>query len=114
MFFCCLFSFAISITTAKQVVYCTAIRVGGDAEWNFAFKQYQESNVPTEKNILLDALGCSSKQWVLTKYLNMILNNDTVIRKQDGARVFASVANNIVGTTIAFDFIRNRWEEINE
>lgn len=44
----------------------------------------------------------------------MILKNDTVIRKQDGARVFAAVANNIVGSSLAFDFIRDNWQQINE
>lgn len=34
------------------------------------------------------------------------------IRKQDGARVFASVAKNIVGSEIAYDFLYTNIEQI--
>lgn len=59
-------------------------------------------------------MGCSSKPWTLTKYLEMILRNDSGIRKQDGEKVFSSVANNMVGSNLAFDFIRNKWDDINQ
>lgn len=34
------------------------------------------------------------------------------IRKQDVYRVFAAVSSNVVGQKMAFDFIRNNWEDI--
>lgn len=72
------------------------------------------TELATERNILLDAMGCASKPWILAKYLNMIIRNDTGIRKQDGPRVFQAVANNNVGHFIAFEFLRTNWEKINE
>lgn len=96
------------------MVYCTAIREGDDPEWDFALKQYKETKVASEKDILLNAMGCSRKPWVLAKYLNMMLRNDSVIRKQDGDKVFAAVAQNMIGYSIAFDFLRNNWKEIND
>ncbi|XP_072384886.1 aminopeptidase N-like isoform X3 [Diabrotica undecimpunctata] len=82
----------------QQIVYCTALREGGQIEWDFAYKKYIEITSPTEKNTLLDALGCTRHTWLLSS-----------IRIQDADRVFQSVANNKFGTQIAFDFLRKNW-----
>ncbi|XP_067012607.2 aminopeptidase N isoform X2 [Anabrus simplex] len=96
----------------RAVVYCTAIKHGGSDEWNFAWKKYSAANVGSERENLLDALGCSSQPWLLNRYLNWMLSNESIIRKQDGFRVFASVNNNVVGHSLAFNFLRNNWEDI--
>lgn len=51
----------------KTVVYCEAIKQGGEDEWNFLWQQYKESNVGTEKNLILGALGCTRQIWLLTR-----------------------------------------------
>ena len=51
----------------KSTVYCSAIKHGGDEEWNFAWDRLQASNVATEKDKLLSALGCSNNTATLTK-----------------------------------------------
>ncbi|XP_050507051.1 aminopeptidase N-like isoform X3 [Diabrotica virgifera virgifera] len=92
----------------QQIVYCTALREGGQIEWDFAYKKYIEITSPTEKSTLLDALGCTRHTWLLSRYVDKILN-DPSIRIQDADRVFQSVANNKFGTQIAFDFLRTNW-----
>ena len=52
----------------KATIYCTSLREGGVLEWNFAFKQYQETTSASEKEMILSALGCTLKPWLLTKY----------------------------------------------
>jgi hypothetical protein len=42
----------------------------------------------------------------------MTISSDSSIRKQDGARVFSSVAKNIAGTELAFDFLYTNIGEI--
>lgn len=96
----------------RLIAYCAAIREGGEAEWNFALRRYETTNLLSEKNILLKALGCSSKRWVLAKYLSMIITNNTTIRKQDGDVAFIAVAKNIIGNQLAFEFLRNNWNDI--
>ncbi|CAO1436554.1 unnamed protein product [Diamesa hyperborea] len=98
----------------KATVYCTSLREGGVLEWNFAFKQYQETTSASEKEMILTALGCTLKPWLLTKYLNLVISPDSGVRKQDGARAFSSVAKNIVGNEIAFDFLYTNIAEIFE
>ncbi|GLV42082.1 uncharacterized protein CBL_04959 [Carabus blaptoides fortunei] len=98
----------------RTVVYCEAIRQGGEDEWNFLWQQYRESNVGTEKNLILGALGCTRQIWLLTRYLEWSIRNDTEIRKQDCSRVFSSVSGNPVGFFIAKSFFENHIKDIHE
>jgi len=49
------------------IVVCTAIANGGDAEWNFAYERYLDSNLASEKEILLYAVSCTRNQPTLIK-----------------------------------------------
>ncbi|CAG2063004.1 unnamed protein product, partial [Timema podura] len=46
------------------------------------------------------------------RYLKMMMDESSGIRKQDGALVFTSVANTEKGNQIAFYFLRNNWKEL--
>ncbi|XP_058451744.1 aminopeptidase N isoform X2 [Malaya genurostris] len=96
----------------KQVIYCTSLRDGGVPEWNFAYKQYRETDSASEKELILSALGCTVKPWLLSKYLNMTLESSSGILKQDGARAFQAVAKNHAGNDIAFNFLYENIEQI--
>ncbi|XP_063887378.1 aminopeptidase N-like isoform X1 [Scylla paramamosain] len=96
----------------KYVVYCTAIAAGKDKEWEFAWNQYLNSNVGSEKSRLLSALGCSRELWILSRYLEMAFTKDTGIRKKDVVRVFHSVASNTVGKDLAWTFLRDQLDDI--
>lgn len=98
----------------KDVVYCTAIAAGGEKEWEFAWSQYLASNVATEKNKLLIALGCSQSIWVLSRYLEMTFTTDSGIRTQDAVVAFKSVALNSVGRDLAWTFLRDQWQHITD
>ncbi|XP_053945161.1 aminopeptidase N [Anastrepha ludens] len=95
----------------RGIVYCVAIQYGSEYEWDFAFHRFRNTTVSTEEELLLNSLGCSLQPWILARYLRRSLSGDD-IRKQDVYRVFAAVSGNVVGQQIAFDFIRNNWEEI--
>lgn len=96
----------------RDDVYCAAIREGEEDDWNFALSEYLKTNIAAEKDTLLKALGCSKKKWILSKYLNMMLTNDSGVRKQDGVKLFKAVAQNPLGHQLAFDFLRIRWSDI--
>ena len=51
----------------KSTVYCTAIRTGGEKEWQFAFDLYNVETVASEKSRLLSALSCTHKPWLLNR-----------------------------------------------
>lgn len=96
----------------KEVVYCTAIKYGGEYEWDFAWDRYHKTSISSEKEIILSALGCSREIWILTRYLERSLSPADGIRKQDVFKVFNSVSNNILGQPVAFNFIRLHYKEI--
>ncbi|XP_022215617.2 aminopeptidase N [Drosophila obscura] len=96
----------------RGVVYCSAIQYGTEYEWDFAFERYLKTSIPAEKELLLSALGCSKEPWLLYRYLRRGIAGQH-IRKQDVFRVFAAVSSTVVGQQIAFDFLRNNWQEIN-
>lgn len=50
-----------------SVVYCTALKHGGENEWYFLWNKYQQSNVASEKSSLLSVLACTREIWLLTK-----------------------------------------------
>ncbi|XP_013102535.1 aminopeptidase N isoform X2 [Stomoxys calcitrans] len=97
----------------KPVIYCTAMEEGSFQEWHFAYRQYNRTTSASEKEQILSSLGCTTKPWLLSKYLNMTLNS-TLIMKQDGARAFRAVAENPIGFEIAFDFLQTNIKEIAE
>uniref|UniRef100_A0A1B6CLC6 Aminopeptidase n=1 Tax=Clastoptera arizonana TaxID=38151 RepID=A0A1B6CLC6_9HEMI len=96
----------------KSTVYCTAIRAGGQAEWDFAWERYLRTNVGSEKSLLLSAMGCSKETWILSRYLDRALTVNSGIRKQDAASVLSAVSNNVIGQPLAFALMRDNWKRI--
>lgn len=96
----------------KSTVYCAAIAAGGEEEWNFGWKQYLASNVGSEKSTLLSSLGCTKKIWILSRYLDMTFTAGSGIRKQDARTAFSSVAMNSVGHYLAWNYVRDKWQNI--
>lgn len=96
----------------KPVVYCTALRKGGQAEWDFAWERYLNTNVGSEKDLLLNALGCTRETWILARFLERSMTDSSGIRKQDVARVFSSVAGSIVGQPLAVHYLRDKWDRV--
>jgi hypothetical protein len=48
------------------------------------------------------------------RYLDWAVSENSGIRKQDAARVFAAIASNSVGQPLAYSFLRNKWDRIHE
>lgn len=96
----------------KWTVYCRGVEAGGEEEWNFAWSRYLKSNVASEKSKLLAAMGCTKKQWLLSRYLDMAFDDKSGIRKQDSQSVFRAVAYNDVGRTLAWNYLRTNWKKI--
>lgn len=96
----------------RSSVYCTAIKHGGQLEWDFAWKMSTNSSSAQDRDVILSALGCSRDPWILSRYLSFVLDPKSGIRKQDGRRVVSAVANNPGGRRLAFQFILNNFEDM--
>uniref|UniRef100_A0A3Q1CHB3 Aminopeptidase n=1 Tax=Amphiprion ocellaris TaxID=80972 RepID=A0A3Q1CHB3_AMPOC len=92
----------------RSTVYCNAIAAGGAAEWEFAWDQFQNASIATEAEKIRVALACTKQAWLLNRYLEYTLNPE-LIRKQDATSSIIYIANNVIGQSLAWDFVRARW-----
>ncbi|XP_008508865.2 aminopeptidase N [Equus przewalskii] len=95
----------------RSTVYCKAIAQGGEREWDFAWEQFRNATLVNEADKLRTGLACSTQVWILNRYLSYTLNPD-LIRKQDATSTIISIANNVVGQTLAWDFIQSNWRKL--
>ncbi|XP_051975687.1 aminopeptidase Ey-like [Xyrauchen texanus] len=95
----------------RSTVYCSAIAAGGAEEWDFAWEMFKNATIASEADKLRAALACATKPWLLNRYLEYALNPN-LIRKQDATSTIISIASNVVGQPLAWDFVRANWEYI--
>ncbi|KAK0040784.1 aminopeptidase N, partial [Biomphalaria pfeifferi] len=96
----------------KPTVYCYAIYAGGVHEWNFAFKMYEKTNETAEKNFLLGGLSCSVYPWILNRFMNLILLENSPIAVHDALQVLTLVSQNPSGRYPAWYFFREKFQQL--
>ncbi|XP_019216757.1 aminopeptidase Ey [Oreochromis niloticus] len=95
----------------RSAVYCNAIAAGGEKEWDFAWSQFKNANIAIESDKLRYALSCTKEPWLLNRYLEYTLDPN-MIRKQDATATIVDIASNVVGQSLAWDFVRAQWSYI--
>ncbi|XP_041508649.1 aminopeptidase N [Microtus oregoni] len=97
----------------RSTVYCNAIAFGGEDEWDFAWGQFRNATLVNEADKLRTALACSKDVWILNRYLSYTLNSE-YIRRQDATSTIINIANNAVGQSLVWDFVRSNWKKLFE
>nr|XP_010953645.1 PREDICTED: LOW QUALITY PROTEIN: aminopeptidase N [Camelus bactrianus] len=95
----------------RSTIYCNAIAQGGQEEWDFAWEQFQKAQLVNEADKLRSGLACSNEVWLLNRYLSYTLNPD-LIRKQDATSTINSIASNVIGQPLAWDFVQSNWKKL--
>ncbi|KAG7468183.1 hypothetical protein MATL_G00140120 [Megalops atlanticus] len=93
----------------KTTVYCSAISAGGAEEWDFGWEMFKNASIASEADKLRYALACTKQPWLLNRYLEHTLDANK-IRKQDATSTIVYIARNVVGQSLAWDFVRGKWE----
>lgn len=96
----------------RSITYCNAIRYGGEREWNFLWQRYWNSNVGSEKTMILESLSCTREVWILNRMLNSLCSEDGGIRKQDISFVFGAIAKQDVGYHLAKSYLYDNFETL--
>lgn len=52
----------------KEVVYSAGIKYGGITEWQYCWSMYNNTEVPSERKLILKSLGVASDPWLLQRY----------------------------------------------
>ncbi|XP_013014240.1 aminopeptidase N [Cavia porcellus] len=97
----------------RTTVYCNAIAEGSEAEWDFAWNQFLNATLVNEADKLRSGLACSNEVWILNRYLSYTLNS-SLIRRQDATSTIISIASNVAGQGLAWDFVRSNWKKLFE
>ncbi|NXC63444.1 AMPN Aminopeptidase, partial [Aleadryas rufinucha] len=95
----------------RSAIYCSMVATGGEEAWNFLWDRFREAPVVSEADKLRTALSCSPHPWILNRYLEYTLD-PSKIRKQDATSTINSIASNVVGQPLAWDFIRGNWRTL--
>lgn len=64
--------------------------------------------------MILSALSCTREIWLLARYLEWSINENSGIRKQDSTSVFANICRRDIGYFLARSFFKNRIGDIHE
>ncbi|NWX29986.1 AMPN Aminopeptidase, partial [Notiomystis cincta] len=95
----------------RSAIYCSIVTTGGEEAWDFLWNRFQEAPVVSEADKLRTALSCSPQPWILNRYLEYTLD-PTKIRRQDATSTINSIASNVVGQPLVWDFIRGNWRTL--
>ncbi|ESP00395.1 hypothetical protein LOTGIDRAFT_140794 [Lottia gigantea] len=99
----------------RNIFYCTAVKEGRFAEWEFAYEEYKKSESTSKKNALRHALSCTTEVSLLHRYdelmLNMALDPDEV-RSQDARTTIQYVASNPIGVDITWNFFKDKFSTL--
>ncbi|CAM1325904.1 Uncharacterised protein PB.8118, partial [Pycnogonum litorale] len=96
----------------RSVVYCTAMKHGGEETFNFAWSRYNVTNVASERNELMAGMTCTTEPWILHMLLEKALDPTSDIRKQDASLIYRSMTNHVVSSLLLFNFARDEWPAI--
>ncbi|XP_048337983.1 aminopeptidase N isoform X2 [Sphaerodactylus townsendi] len=95
----------------RSSIYCTAIALGGEEAWDFGWEMFQKATVVSEADKLRSALACSQEPWILQRYLKYTLD-PSKIRRQDATSTINSIARNVHGQSLVWDFVRANWKTL--
>jgi len=95
----------------RDVVYTAGVRFGNSREWEFCWKKYKSSRIPSEQRLLLSSLSATRNPWLLDKLLNNALDRDK-IKPQDTVQVITDVARNPAGRLLVWRFVRANWDKV--
>uniref|UniRef100_A0A0C9RJ03 Anpep protein n=1 Tax=Fopius arisanus TaxID=64838 RepID=A0A0C9RJ03_9HYME len=95
----------------RDVVYVAGIRFGSEKEWRHCWETYKTTQIPSEKRIILQALGATTDPWLLQRYLLKSLDRESV-RPQDVESVIAAAARNPEGQYIAWRHVKAYWPQL--
>jgi len=97
----------------RRVVYCTSIRLGDRARFQFLLREYQVSNDPQEKARIQIALTCTRDIELIRHLLEIHIDSErNVIRRQDVLNGIRSICRNLIAEIECWTFVRARWSQL--
>ncbi|XP_034944824.1 puromycin-sensitive aminopeptidase [Chelonus insularis] len=95
------------VADLRTPVYRAVLSVGDINTYEAMIKLYTEADLHEEKDRILRALGTISDRTLLNKVLDFAMSDQ--VRAQDTVFAIMSVALNIKGRDLAWEFLKNNW-----
>ncbi|KAK7866387.1 hypothetical protein R5R35_009814 [Gryllus longicercus] len=95
----------------REVIYVAGIKYGGVKEWQHCWSKYNSTGIPSERKLLLKALGVASDTWILQRFLLSTLDRN-LVKPQDVKVVLAVVAANPEGRFLAWRHLKAQWHQM--
>ncbi|KAJ8727738.1 hypothetical protein PYW07_001857 [Mythimna separata] len=95
----------------RPVVYCTGLRHGNEEDFDFLWNRMLTTNVANEIWVIEDALGCTSNEQMLKRYLASVALENTPIRTQDLTTPLTSVLRTYGNLHIVMEELKSNYSE---
>nr|ADL38969.1 aminopeptidase N2 [Diatraea saccharalis] len=97
----------------QTLVYCSGLRGGNAANFDFLWGLYTETTDSSAQAILLNALGCTSNEEKRTFYLRQMIDENSLVREQDRHTIaVATINSGPENMEYALDFIIENFPSI--
>ncbi|CAK1599082.1 unnamed protein product [Parnassius mnemosyne] len=97
---------------ARRYVYCTGLREGDAADYNFLYQKYNTSENTADMVVMLRALACTKDRASLEHYMFQTMYNDR-IRIHDRTNAFQyALQGNSENLPIVLNFLYNNFQAI--
>jgi aminopeptidase N len=93
-----------------DIVYITAIKEGGETEWNFLWERFLKSSDPSERQKMSHALGATKKQQLVIKYLDYTLSGN--FQFEDLTYMYESIGAFETGQQVQFEWMQTNWAKL--
>ncbi|XP_034664733.1 aminopeptidase N-like [Drosophila subobscura] len=93
----------------RSTVYCTAIAEGDEINWYFLWRRYSSPTDLHSRGMLLSALACTQRPWVVLKFLDFIMRPSGVMPDEDVSAAVEAMTNQDVGFHIAKGYLMERF-----
>ena len=95
-----------------ETVWCTAIRLGGQDEWDYAWSHSIRSADWTNRQAVLASLACSRRTQNLKKLLTRIFHPDDGLVPAEAGSVLRRMAGNPIGRRLLGHFLFANWDRL--
>ncbi|XP_028172441.1 membrane alanyl aminopeptidase-like [Ostrinia furnacalis] len=93
----------------RPVAYCTGLRYGTGADYDFMWQRMSTTNVANEARLIGEVLGCTTDEASLKKFLVSMLEENSPIMSQDLTVPLSGVVGNHSHVHIVIDGLKNNF-----
>jgi len=98
----------------KNTILSAAIEYGTEADWNYAYQRFLNPLDPSERNSIRGYLGRTRIESIQNRLLGYMLSFPVGVDGNDGIQFFNTLANNPYSNNLAFIFLRDNWDELEQ